>query len=81
MLPTGTLLKVYKSKQDPVADPVSAVLIYEGVKNAAGQATDVQLINSKLHVYTRLRLRSDVTMADQQNQTATFADIVNRALR
>ena len=80
-LPTGTTLKVYKSKQDPVADPVSAVLIYNGVKNSAGQATDVQLIDSKLHVYTRLQLRSDVTTADQQNQATTFADIVNRVLR
>ncbi len=80
-LPTGTALMVYKSKQDPVADPVSAVLIYNGIKTATGQPTDVQLIDSKLHVYTRLNLRTDLTTTDRQNQTATFADIVNRVLR
>ncbi|QJD77377.1 alpha/beta hydrolase [Spirosoma rhododendri] len=80
-LPTGTTLKVYKSKQDPAADPVSAVLIYNGTKTAAGQPTEVQLIDSKLHVYTRLNLRTDVSTADRQNQTATFADIVSRVLR
>lgn len=80
-LPTGTALKVYKSKQDPAADPVSAVLIYNGTKTAAGQPTEVQLIDSKLHVYTRLNLRTDVTATDRQNQTATFTDIVNRVLR
>lgn len=80
-LPAGTALMVYKSKQDPVADPVSAVLIYNGIKTATGQPTDVQLIGSKLHVYTRLNLRTDLTTTDRQNQTATFADIVNRVLR
>lgn len=80
-LPTNCSLKVYKSKKDPSADPVSAVLIYQGTKLADGKPIDVQLVDSELHVYTRLNLREGVTPNDRQNQTATFTDIAARALR
>lgn len=77
VLPQGTSLKVYKSKKDPTADPVSAVLIYKGVKTNSGGNIDVEMIDSDLHVYTRLDLRS-FTTGDKENQTATFNDILNR---
>ena len=80
-VPPACTLKLYKSKKDPTADPVSAVLIDKGTKTADGKSIDVALIDSELHVYTRLTLRSQVTLKDQQNQTATFADIVGRVLR
>lgn len=80
-MPPNCLLKVYKAKKDSSADPVSAVLIYNGVKTADGQPTTVQLIDSELHVYTRLSLRATVTARDRQNQTATFTDIAARVLR
>ncbi len=74
-------MKVYKSKKDPSADPVSAVLIYEGVRTAEGKQIDMQLIDSDLHVYTRLALRETVSAKDFSNQTSTFADMVARVLR
>lgn len=80
-LPTDCTLKVYKSKKDPSADPVSAVLIYKGATLSNGQPIDVELIDSELHVYTRLNLREGVTAKDQQNQIATFTDIAARVLR
>ena len=80
-LPSTCTLKVYKSKKDSSADPVSAVLIYQGAKLANGQSPEVELIDSELHVYTRLNLREGVTAQDRQNQTATFTDIVARVLR
>lgn len=80
-LPPNCALKVYKSKKDSSADPVSAVLIYKGVKTADGQPVAVELIDSDLHVYTRLKLRDGVTAKDRGNQTATFADIAARVLR
>ncbi|MBC3786173.1 alpha/beta hydrolase [Spirosoma utsteinense] len=80
-IPPACTLKVYKSKKDPTADPVSAVLIDKGTKTADGKPIDVALIDSDLHVYTRLTLRSQVTPKDQQNQTETFADIVGRVVR
>lgn len=80
-LPPNCALNIFKSKRDPSADPVSAVLIHKGVKTADGQPVAVQLIDSDLHVYTRLSLREAVTNKDRQNQTATFTDIATRVLR
>ncbi len=76
-LPQGTSLKVYKSIKDPTADPVSAVLIKRGIKTYTGGSVEVEMVNSNLHVYTRLELRSH-TNADKQNQVDTFNDILQR---
>ena len=80
-LPKNVYLKVYKSKQDPTADPVSAVLIYNGVKTNAGGKIDLDLIDSKLHVFTRLALRDGVTAQDKTNQTVAFTDITTRIFK
>ncbi len=77
-LPQNVYMKVYKSKKDPTADPVSAVLIYNGLKTAAGTPIDLEMINSSLHVFTRLNLVPNVTAADRANQLYTFNDIVMR---
>ncbi len=77
VLPEGSSLKVYKSKKDPTADPVSAVLIYKGVKTFSGQNIEVEMVESNLHVYTRLELRSS-SQRDKENQEETFNDILNR---
>ena len=81
ILPATCTLKVYKSKKDSSADPVSAVLIYNGTKTADGQPVAIQLIDSDLHVFTRLNLRPTVSAQDRQNQTAAFTDIISRVLR
>ncbi len=77
-LPAGSKLKVYKSESDNTADPVSAVLIYKGVKTSDGQAVDVDMVNSSLHVFTRLDLRENVTPQDRDNQRQAFEDIALR---
>jgi carboxylesterase len=80
-LPIGCNLKVYKSISDPTADPASAVLIYKGLKTASGEKVDVEMIDSKLHVFTRLNLRNAVTTKDIQNKENTFLDMKNRMLQ
>lgn len=70
-LPAGTRLKAYKSKKDPTADPVSAVLIYKGVEGVV----EIEMVDSELHVFTRLAGRDGVTDKDIQNQSAAFSDI------
>jgi carboxylesterase len=80
-LPTNCNLKVYKSTRDPTADPVSAVLIYQGTTLANGNPIAVELTDSDLHVYTRLNLRDKVTTKDQTNQTTTFTDLITQARR
>jgi carboxylesterase len=80
-LPKNVYLKVYKSIKDPTADPVSAVLIYNGIKTVDGGAIDMDLINSNLHVFTRLNLVPGVTAQDKQNQVYAFTDITTRIFR
>ena len=77
-LPANVYLKVYKSKKDPTADPVSAVLIYNGIKTSTGNHIDLDFINSSLHVFTRLSLVPNVTDLDRQNQVYAFRDITTR---
>ena len=77
-LPANCTLKVFKADKDDTADPVSAVLIYLGTKTSAGAKIDVQLVNSSLHVFTRLALRDPAaTTQDIKNQTDAFTDIAN----
>ena len=74
-LPVGTKLKIYKSVKDPSADPVSAVLIYKGIKNSDGSNVDVEMIDSEIHVVTRLNGRENVTQHDRDIQKHVFNDI------
>jgi carboxylesterase len=80
-LPAQTALSVYKSKKDPTADPVSAVLIYKGLTDYNGKPIAVEMVPSELHVFTRLALRSSVTAQDQENQRQTFEDILSKVMR
>jgi carboxylesterase len=80
-LPPGAQLKVYKSEQDPTADPVSAVLIHRGVRTSDGRAVDVSMVPSRLHVFTRLDLRENVTTQDRDHQRQAFEDMAARLTR
>lgn len=79
-LPPGCSLNVFKSEKDDVSDPVSAVMIYKGIKTNTGGNVDVSMVPSNLHVYTRLAGR-DISISqsasDVQNQTSTFNKIAN----
>jgi carboxylesterase len=77
-LPSGTYLKVFHSLHDPVASTTSTVLIYKGLKTSTGAPIDVQLMDSDIHVFTRLSLRSNVTPLQYANQLDAFNQIVNR---
>lgn len=74
-LPVGTQLKIYKSIKDPSADPVSAVLIFKGLKKSDGSNISVEMIDSELHVMTRLNGRENVTQHDLDNQSHIFNDL------
>ena len=77
-LPTGTRMKVYKALQDASADPVGALMIYKGIEESDGSTIDVEMIDSNLHVFTRLDGREEVTTADQVTQMATFTEFLLR---
>jgi carboxylesterase len=75
VLPAGIRVKVYKSIKDPTADAVSAVLIEKGLKNSDGSKIDIEMIDSELHVFTRLDGRDNITQHDRDNQTQVFDDM------
>ncbi|MBC7847897.1 MAG: esterase [Flavobacterium sp.] len=77
-LPPGTYLKAFHSLHDPVASTTSTVLIYKGLKTSTGTHIDVQLMDSDIHVFTRLNLRSNVTALQHANQLDAFNQIVNK---
>jgi carboxylesterase len=77
-LPQDTYLKLFHSKHDPTANSLSAVLIYKGLTRADGSKIDVQIMNSDIHVFTRLKLRSTVTELYLKNQEDAFRQIAQR---
>ncbi|MEQ8469720.1 MAG: esterase [Marinoscillum sp.] len=80
-LPSGSYLKVFKSISDGNADPVSAVLIYKGIDQQNTDQVEVDMIDSDLHVFTRLDFREEeVSAKDQLLQEQTFADMVQIVL-
>jgi carboxylesterase len=74
-LPAGIRMKLYKSIKDPTADPVSAVLIYKGLKHDDGSNIDIEMIDSEIHVVTRLDGRDNITQHDREIQKHVFDDI------
>jgi carboxylesterase len=80
-LPAGSSAIVFKTSGDEVADPVSALLIYRGLRGSWGERIDVRMFDSRLHVLTRLRGRNPaiVTEADRQRQVEVFQEMIGRA--
>lgn len=75
VLPANTYMKVYKSSIDETADPVSAVMIYKGMRTNSGGMIDVEMENSNLHVFTRLKGRDGVTNDDYSRQHKVFKEM------
>jgi carboxylesterase len=81
-LPMGSQAKVYKTARDETADPVSALLIHKGLRTSDGKPIEVQMLDSRLHVFTRLNGRNpeSVSEADRQRQQQAFRDMIRRAV-
>ena len=73
-LPDNVSLTVYKAKKDGAADPISAALLYNGIKNK--EKLKVTIINSELHVFTRLKGRNVITPEDIELQNNIFKEIL-----
>ena len=73
-LPDNVSLTVYKTKKDDAADPISAALLYNGIKNK--ENLKVTIINSELHVFTRLQGRDTITANDIELQNKVFNEIL-----
>lgn len=77
-LPTGTYMKVYHSKHDPTASSTSTVLIYNGMTTSAGSKVDIEIMDSEIHVFTRLALRDNVSSTEKNNQEHAFNEMLKR---
>jgi carboxylesterase len=53
-MPKATRARIFKAKKDNYADPVGALLIYKGMRKSDGSHVEVEMIDSRLHVFTRL---------------------------
>jgi len=78
VLPNETYLKVFHSKNDPTANSLSSVMIYKGLTDAEGNAIDVQIMDSDIHVFTRLSIRETVTELHLANQADVFEQMAER---
>jgi carboxylesterase len=79
-LPKGVRLKVYKSKKDGSADPVSALYLKKGLRHSDGSQVEIEMENSSLHVFTRLSGRDGNTAADTLLQQTVFAEMFERLM-
>lgn len=77
-LPKGTRLKAYKSRHDNSADPVSALYLKKGLIPKDGGVAEVEMIDSRLHVFTRLDGRATVTPQDKATQSRVFSEMMQR---
>jgi carboxylesterase len=73
-LPNNVSLTVYKTKKDDAADPISAALLYNGITNK--EKLKVTIIDSELHVFTRLKGRNVITANDLEIQNKVFNEIL-----
>ena len=78
-LPKESKMKVYKSIKDGSADPVSAVLLYKGITTSGNQNIEVEMVNSELHVFTRLALRENLSNLDIANQSKCFTELISKS--
>ena len=77
-LPPDTYMKVFHSRYDPSANSLSAVLIYKGLTLGNGDKVDVQIMDSDIHVFTRLKLREPVTPLERSNQQDAFRQMAQK---
>lgn len=80
-LPEDTRAAIYQSNRDRVADPVSALYLYRGLEQTNKNRVHVEMQESNLHVFTRLRGRDAalVRSTDLQRQDRIFRELITRA--
>ncbi len=81
-LPAGTRAKIYKTNRDESADPVSAQLMYQGLRHYDKSKVEVEVFDSNLHVFTRLALRDASTYGkeDRDRQQRVFREMIEAVL-
>lgn len=76
--PEQTTCQIFQATNDPVVDPQSALLLYEGILLHDGRKPMLSMVESDLHVFTRLSARKKglVTPNDRSRQYDVFEQII-----
>jgi len=74
VFPDNVTLHIYKSIHDNSADPVSALLMYKGIRTTFGKPV-VTMVTSNLHVFTYLKGRNSYSESDWELQQTTFSEM------
>lgn len=77
-LPDDSYMKVFHSKHDPTANSLSSVLIYRGLTNSNGDNIEIQIMDSDIHVFTRLKIRESVSQLNMNNQEDAFLQMAQK---
>jgi carboxylesterase len=77
-LPALTDVSIYKSTYDEVADRVSGILIYNGIKSNTMNSKEIFMVNSHIHVMTRLQGRNNISNNDISIQKLIFNQIIEK---
>jgi carboxylesterase len=77
-LPALTDLSIYKSKYDEVADRISGILIYNGIESNSMNSKEIYMVNSHIHVMTRLQGRNNITDNNISIQKMIFNQIIEK---
>ena len=77
-LPPLTDLSIYKSKYDEVADRISGILIYNGIESNSMSSKEIYMVNSHIHVMTRLQGRNNITDNNISIQKMIFNQIIEK---
>jgi carboxylesterase len=88
-LPKATQAKVFKVTRDKEADPIGALLIFKGMRKSDGSHIEVQMIDSKYHVFTRLQGRtgdpsigtSEAAVKAREQQMSAFREMGLKVLK
>lgn len=77
-LPAQTDLSIYKSKYDEVADRISGILIYNGIESNSMNSKEIYMVDSHIHVMTRLQGRNNITDNNISIQKMIFNQIIEK---
>ena len=70
---------IYQSDDDTVVDPKSATLFYDGLRFDHTNTVQLHSVESKHHVFCRLKGRSDSSQSDKQLQELFFDTVIKHS--
>lgn len=74
-------ISLFQSSNDPVIDPSSMMLIFNGLTKKTACNISKHMIQSYLHVCSRLKGRDTITKQDKDNQEFIFNYILNKCIK